>query len=159
VADLTHRSASLDDMRDLWILMRDVAADIPYSIESESDQERALTEIMECCTGEFSPLVVDDKATVVGALLAKRDLLDWGLRNTESINVSLAAVSSSHRGQGVFKMLLEQIMKRNAPVFIGVKSGDNQGLVGELKGCGFSLANAGEQGELYKWEPAKTRAA
>ena len=90
---------------------------------------------------------------MVGALLARRDELDWGLSNKESINVSLAAVSSSHRDRGVLKLLIEQIVKRNAPIFIEVKAGDAQGLATELKGCGFSLAKAETDAELYKWEP------
>ncbi len=153
MADLAHRNALLDDMRDLWALMRQTAADIPCSLESESDQERALTEIMKCCTAEFSPVVFDAKRNVVGALLARRDELDWGLRNAERFNVSLAAVSASHREQGVFKMLIDAILKRNAPVYIEVKAGEAQGLAAELKGCGFSLAKAEGGAELYKWEP------
>lgn len=154
VAELEHRNASLDDMKDLWALMRQTAADIPCPIESDSDQERALTEIMKCCTAEFSPVVLDGKRNVVGALLARRDELDWGLRNVETINVSLAAVSASHRGNGVFKSLIEAILKRNAPVYIEVKAGDAQGLATELKGCGFSLTKTDDGAELYKWEPA-----
>lgn len=154
VAELEHRNASLDDMKDLWALMRQTAADIPCPIESDSDQERALTEIMKCCTAEFSPVVLDGKRNVVGALLARRDELDWGLRNVETINVSLAAVSASHRGNGVFKSLIEAILKRNAPVYIEVKAGDAQGLAAELKGCGFSLTKTDDGAELYKWEPA-----
>lgn len=157
MSDLAHRNASLSDMKDIWGLMRQAAADIPFPIESESDQERALTEIMECCTAEFSPIVVDGKQ-IVGALLAKRDVLDWGLRNAETINVSVAAVSASHRDQGVFKMLFDEITKRNAPVYIGVKAGEGQGLTDQLKICGFSLANAGAQGEIYRWEPASAGA-
>lgn len=134
--------------------MRQTAADIPCSIESESDQERALTEIMKCCTAELSPVVFDANRNVVGALLARRDELDWGLRNAETINVSMATVSASHRAQGVFKMLIEAILKRNAPVCVEVKAGEAQGLAAELKGCGFSLAKAEEGAELYKWEPA-----
>jgi GNAT superfamily N-acetyltransferase len=154
VADLAHRIALLDDMKDLWALVRRTAADIPCSLESESDQEYALTEIMKCCTAEFSPVVVDAKRNVVGAMLARRDELDWGLRNVETINVALAAVSADHREQGVFKMLIEAILKRNAPVYIEVKAGEAQGLATELKGSGFSLAKAEEGSELYKWEPA-----
>ncbi len=154
MADLAHRPASLDDISDLWALMRQTAADIPCSIESEGDQDRALTEIMKCCTAEFSPVVLDTKRNVVGALLARRDELDWGLRNAETINVSLAAVSASHREHGVFKMLIEAILKRNAPVYVEVKAGEAQGLGAELKGCGFCLARAEEGAELYKWEPA-----
>jgi hypothetical protein len=155
VADLAHRNASLDDMRDLWTFMRQTAADIPCSIESESDQERALTEIMKCCTAEFSPIVFDAKRNVVGALLARRDELDWGLRNAETINVLLAVVSAIHREQGVFKVLIEAILKRNAPVYVEVKAGEAQGLAAELKGCGFSLAKTEDGAEFYKWEPTE----
>jgi hypothetical protein len=154
VADLKHRNASLADMKDLWALMRQTAAEIPCSIESESDQEHALTEIMKCCTAEFSPIIVDANRNVVGALLARRDELDWGMRNAEAINVSVAVVSASYREQGVFKMLIDAILKRNAPVYIEVKDGDTQGLAAELKGCGFSIAKAEEGAGLYKWEPA-----
>lgn len=154
MADLAHRSASLDDMRGLWALMRQTAADIPCSIESEDEQERALTEIMKCCAAAFSPIVLDEKRNVVGALLARRDELDWGLRNAEAINVSMATVSASHRECGVFKMLIEAILKRNAPVYVEVKAGEAQGLAAALKDCGFALARAEEGAELYKWEPA-----
>lgn len=160
MADLAHRNASLDDMKDLWGLMRQTAADIPYSIESESDQERALTEIMKCCTAEFSPIILDAKRNVVGALLARRDELDWGLRNTETINVSLAAVSADHRENGAFKVLIDAILKRNAPVYVEVKAGEAQGLAAELKGCGFSVTKTEDGAELYKWEPtAEAKAA
>jgi hypothetical protein len=154
VADLAYRSASLDDMGALWALMKQTAADIPCSIESASEQERALTEIMKCCTAELSPVVLDAKRHVVGALLARRDELDWGLRNAETINVSLAAVSASHRENGAFKVLIETILKRNAPVYVDVKVGEGQGLTAELKACGFSLTKSEEGAELYKWEPA-----
>ncbi|RTL79383.1 MAG: hypothetical protein EKK29_21610 [Hyphomicrobiales bacterium] len=154
MANLTQKNASLDDMRGLWALMRQTAADIPCSIDSESDQQRALAENMKCCTAEFSPLVLDAKRNLVGALLARRDELDWGLRNAETINLSLAAVSAAHREHGVFKMLIEAILKRNAPVYVEVKAGEAQGLAAELKGCGFFLTKAEDGAELYKWEPA-----
>jgi len=160
VADLAHRNASLEDMGALWALMKQTAADIPHSIENESDQERALTEIMKCCTAEFSPVALDEKRNVVGALLARRDELEWGLRNGETINVSLAAVSASHREHGVFKLLIEALLKRNAPVYVEVKAGEGQGLAAELEGCGFSLTKTEQGAELYKWEPtAEAKAA
>lgn len=160
MADLTYRNVSLDDMKELWGLIRETAADIPCSIESETDQERALTEIMKCCTAEFSPIVIDEKRRIVGALLARRDELDWGLRNVETINVLLAVASASDRERGVFKMLIDALLKRNAPVYVRVNSGEAQGLTAALKGCGFSVANTEEGAELFKWEPtAEAKAA
>lgn len=157
MSDLAHRNASLSDMKDIWGLMRQAAAEIPLPVESESDQERALTEIMECCSAELSSIVVDGKQ-IVGALLAKRDLLDWGFRNVKTINISVAAVSPSHRDQGVFKILFDEIIKCNAPVHIGLQAGEGQGLADQLKSCGFTLESSSGQGEIYKWEPAAVAA-
>jgi hypothetical protein len=70
----------------------------------------------------------------------------------------VAAVSDSHRQHGALKMLIEAILKRNAPVYAEVKAGEAQGLAVELKGCGFSLAKAEEGSELYKWEPPAAEA-
>lgn len=158
MSELAHRNASLSDLKGIWDLMRETAADVPVPVEGESDQERALTELMACCTTEYSPVVVDGKKNIVGALLAKRDLLDWGLRNVETINVSLAAVAPSYRDQGVFKILFDEITKCNAPVYIGVKAGEGQGLVAQLKASGFTLANTSADSETYKWEPAPAAA-
>lgn len=109
---------------------------------------------MKCCTAEFSPIVLDAKHNVVGALLARRDEFDWGLRNAETISVSLAALSANGREEGAFKVLIEAILKRNAPVYVEVKAGEAQGLAAELKGCGFSLTKSEDGAEFYKWVPA-----
>lgn len=154
MSDLAQRSASLSDMKEIWVLMRESAAELPFDVGNEAEQERVLTEVMECCTAEMSPLVVDSKQTVVGALLAKRDQFDWGFRNKKTISVSLAAVAASHRDQGVLKMLIEEICKHDAPVYVGVKTGDGNGLAVQLMGSGFSLEETSESGEHYKWEPS-----
>ena len=153
-----QRTASLNDIEKIWNLVKLVADDVPISLASEADQEKALTELMECCTGPHSPIALDG-ADVIGVVLAKRDLLDWGLSNVESLNISLAAVSPSHRDQGVLKSLLSELVQaNNAPIYVGVKAGDAQGLPDELKSCGFSLAASGEKGELYKWAPVAAEA-
>ena len=54
---------------------------------------------------------------------------------------------------GAFKVLIDAILKRNAPVYVEVKPGEAQGLAAELKGCGFSLTKTEDGAELYKWEP------
>ncbi len=154
MSDLAQKNASLNDMKEIWALMRDSAAELPFDVENEAEQERVLTEVMECCTAEMSPLVVDGKKAVVGALLAKRDQFDWGFRNKKTINVSLAAVAASHRDQGVLKMLIDEICKQETPVYVGVKTGEGHGLAVELKGSGFSLEETNESGALYKWEPS-----
>jgi hypothetical protein len=156
MSDLTQRAASLSDIKDIWGLMRQSAGDIPLAVESEAEQEKVLTEIMACCTAGMSPIVVDSKKEIVGALLAKRDQFDWGFRNIETINVAYAAVATTHQDQGVLKTLVEEIVKRNVPIYVGVQSGNKHGLVGELESAGFSRQAeiSSGLGDVYKWEPA-----
>jgi hypothetical protein len=59
VADLTQRAASLEDLRDIWGLLQQVASDIPADLGSEATQENILTELMACCTSGLSPIAVD----------------------------------------------------------------------------------------------------
>jgi len=39
VADLKQRAAELNDLKDIWGLLRQTANDIPFDLESEADQE------------------------------------------------------------------------------------------------------------------------
>jgi GNAT superfamily N-acetyltransferase len=153
MSNIVQRAASLNDIKDIWGLMKQSASDIPFDVESEVEQEGLLTEVMACCTAGMSPLVVDEKQEVVGVFLAKRDDFDWGFRNAETINVSVAAVAPSYRDRGVLKMLIEGIIKRNAPVYVGVRTGDGNDLAAELERSGFSRERDVAKGQVYKWEP------
>lgn len=154
--ELTHRAASLEDLRDIWGLLRQVAPDIPMDLGSEAAQENILTEIMACCTSGLSPVAVGKDKAIIGALLARRDDFEWGFKNSDAIHVSYAAIAPSHRDQGVFATLVSEIQGRNVPVFASVKSGDQFGLADELKKLGFEheCTAASGWGELYKWQPS-----
>lgn len=156
MSDLTQRAASLSDLKDIWGLMKQTASDITFALENEAEQEKILTEVMACCTTGMSPIVVNSNKEVVGALLAKRDEFDWGFRNVETINVAYAAVADGVQDQGVLKTLVEEIMKRKVPVYVGVKTGNKHGLAGELESAGFARQEDDKSGwgDLYKWEPA-----
>ena len=71
-----------------------------------------MTEIMKCCTAELSLVALDADRNLVGAVLARRDELDWGLRDKVTINVSLAAVSAACRDENLFKTLIDELRKR-----------------------------------------------
>lgn len=152
---LTKRAASLCDLKDIWGLLRESAADIPFDLGSEATQENILTEVMACCTAGLSPVAVADKA-VVGALLVRRDDFEWGFRNSGAAHLSYAAIAPGHRDQGVLRALLTEVQERKVPVFASVKSGDQIGLAGELKELGFvhECTAASGWGDLYKWQPS-----
>src|SRR5664279_3333736 len=93
VADLTQRAASLEDLRDIWGLLQQVASDIPADLGSEATQENILTELMACCTSGLSPIAVDKDKAIIGALLARRDDFEWGFKNSKAVHISYAAIA------------------------------------------------------------------
>jgi len=151
-----QRPASLNDLKDIWGLMRQVAGDVPFNVESEAEQHSILSELMACCTSGLSPIAVGDDKAIVGALLVRRDDFEWGLCNSEAVHVSYAAIAPSHRDQGVLRSLVADVQERKVPIFVSVKSGNQLGLADQLKELGFAheCAAASGWGDLYKWQPA-----
>lgn len=155
MTEVTQRAASLSDLQDIWGLVRQVARDIPFDLESGAAQESLLSEIMSCCTSGLSPLAVGDDKTVIGALLVRRDDFEWGLRNSRAVHLSYAAIASGHRDQGLLKSLMSRIQEQKVPIFASVKSGDQSGLADELEKLGFvhECRAANGWGDLFKWQP------
>jgi len=155
MTEVTHRSASLGDLKDIWGLVKSNAGDIPFDAGSEAAQESVLSELMRCCTSELSPVAVGDGKSIVGALLVRRDDFEWGLRNAEVVHVSYAAVAPSYRDKGVLAELFGKLKEQNVPVLVSVKNGNQLGLADELKKLGFAQEATAESGwgELYKWAP------
>jgi ribosomal protein S18 acetylase RimI-like enzyme len=155
MAELNNRAASLSDIKDIWGLMRQVATDVPFDVESEAAQENILTEVMACCTAGLSPVSIGADDKIVGALLLRRDDFDWGFRNGEALHISYAAVAPTHRDEGVLKALVSEVQQRRVPLYISIKSGNQSGLAGTVKELGFVHESkaSNEWGDLYKWQP------
>jgi hypothetical protein len=156
MAELKQRIASLSDFKDIWVLMREAAPDIPFDVANERAQESVLSEVMACCTSGLSPVVIGDDETIVGALLVRRDDFEWGFRNSNAIHVSYTAVAATHRDQGVLGFLFARIKEQRMPVFASVKNDDKLGLVDQLKQLGFAreCTAASGWGDLYLWQPS-----
>jgi len=156
MAELIQRTASLSDFKDIWVLMREAASDIPFDVANERAQESVLSELMACCISSLSPVVLSDDKTIIGALLVRRDDFEWGFRNSKAVHISYAAIAASHRNQGVLGSLLARIKEQRVPVFASVKSGDKLGLADQLKQLGFAheCTAEGGWGDLYLWQPS-----
>lgn len=155
MAELTRRMASLSDVQGIWGLLRQVAADIPFKLEDELEQESVLSELMACCTSGLSPVLVDDEKGIVGALLARRDQFEWGFRNGETIHVAYAAVAPAVREDKVLPALLGELQDRKVPLLASVKSGEQLGFAAVLGELGFVHEVEAESGwgDLYQWAP------
>jgi len=158
VSELVHREASLFDIEEIWALLRSVAADISLPLASDAEQELALTRTMQCLSDERSTVVVGPEKNILGVLLAQRDLLDLALAKKETINVCIVAVSQTPLRREVLSLLLESLISRGAPVYVGVASSDTQGLADALKESGFTQLRSEGNADIYKWEPPASAA-
>lgn len=155
MAELTQRMASLADVQGIWGLLCQVSADIPFHLDSEEEQESILSELVACCTSGLSPIAVDNEKGIVGALLARRDDLEWGVRNKAAIHVAYAAVSPGFRDTNVLNHLLNVVTGRHLSVYASVKTGEQQGLTRALHAQGFTheIKALSGWGDLYHWTP------
>ncbi|MCI0467785.1 MAG: hypothetical protein L0Y57_12390 [Beijerinckiaceae bacterium] len=155
MSELTLRTASLSDLKELWGLIRDVAVSIPFPLESEAAQESVLSELMACCTSGLSPVAVSGNKDVVGVLLVRRDTFEWGFRNSKAVHIAYAAVAPAGQDQGVLAALLAKVQEQKVPILASVKNGNQIGLTEELAKHGFAHECTAESGwgDLYKWQP------
>jgi hypothetical protein len=160
MAEVTRRTATLTDMKGIWALVRQVAADLPVDLCSDAAQENTLSEIMVGCTSELSPVAVGKDKAIVGALIARRDEFEWGLRSGNVIHVTCAAIAPSHKDQGLLQSMLAEMQARRLPIHVSIKSGNRLGLVDELKKLGFehAVTAADGWGDLYAWQPSAAAA-
>lgn len=155
MGELTRRMASLEDVQGIWGLLRQIAADVPFQLDDEREQESLLSELVACCTSGLSPVAVDHDKGIVGVLLARRDDLEWGLRNNPAIHISYAALAPTVREGDVFAQLVSELQDQKVDVFASVKSGEQQGLAQALDALGFTheIRALNGWGDLYQWSP------
>ena len=152
----TPAMATLSDFGPIWTLMREVAPQIPFSLESDTDQEAVLTELMACCTDGQSPLILDPATKkVMGALLVRRDPFEWGFRNSPALHVTYVAFAAEAPSGELVSGLMEWLMDRRVPLYFSVKSGNGLELPALLEPLGFAHLANNAWGDLYFWEPQK----
>jgi hypothetical protein len=161
MAQLVQRTAELTDLKNIWNLMREVAAEVPFDLADEKAQQSVLSELMRCCTSGISLVAVGPDKVIVGAVMARRDDLEWGVRNGNVPHIVYAAVAPSAKGNGVLKGLVTGVQEGKVPVYASVKSGEQVGLADQLKELGFAheCAAANGWGDLYRWQPPASETA
>ena len=155
MANLVQRTAELTDLKNIWNLIREVAAEVPFDLADDKAQQSVLSELVRCCTSGISLIEVGPDKTIVGAVMARRDDLEWGIANANVAHIIYAAVAPSAKGNGVLKGLVTGVQGGKVPVYASVKSGETLGLADQLKELGFAhdMTSVNGWGDLYRWEP------
>jgi hypothetical protein len=155
MAELVQRTAELTDLKNIWNLLREVAAEVPFDLADEKAQQSVLSELVRCCTSGVSLVAVGPDKAIVGAVMARPDDLEWGMANHNVPHIIYAAVAPSAKGNGVLKGLVSGVQEGKHPIYASVKNGEQLGLATQLKELGFALecTAANGWGDLYRWQP------
>jgi hypothetical protein len=155
MTELTRRTASLEDLKDIWELLRVTAAEIPFNVRDEAAQESMLTEAMACCIAGLSPIALNKEKAVVGALLVRRDDFEWGFRNKEALHIAYAVVAGDCLDGDILSELVTDVQGRKTEILASIKSGNQLGLTETFGKLGFTRECSAENGwgELFKWQP------
>jgi hypothetical protein len=161
MAELVQRTAELTDLKNIWNLMREVAAEVPFDLADEKAQQSVLSELVRCCTSGISLVAVGPDKAIVGAVMARRDDLEWGIANANVPHIIYAAVAPAAKGNGVLKGLVTGVQGGKVPVYASVANGEQVGLADQLKELGFAheCTAANGWGDLYRWQPPANETA
>lgn len=147
--------ATLQDMPRIWTFVRAAAQQIPFELESESDQEAMLSELMAALSSGYTQVALGEGDAVQGALLARRDTFDWGFRNSPALHVTYAALGPDAAAADVVPALLAPLKDTSAPIYFSVRGGNALDLAALLPSLGFEHLAKSPWGDLYLWEPRK----
>jgi hypothetical protein len=113
---LEYHLASFDDGDGILTVLREVALEIPVSLDAPEHDEIIRIIIAECCQSGQSWVAVDANGTVVGFVLAKPDRLERFLHRNEALSLRYVAVSKARRQEGIFGTLMGKLMAKGVPL-------------------------------------------
>jgi ribosomal protein S18 acetylase RimI-like enzyme len=119
------------------------------------ERREAVSRIVGNCiaTGE-SWVATDGGGAVAGFILVEPDEMERFQRDNDALHLRYAGVVNSYRRQGVFRALVQQVMKRNVPLTATVKAANRSQMAALLKRIGFQKWSGDPQlEEDFRWEP------
>ena len=92
--------------------------------------------------------------------MVEPDEMERFQRNNEALYLTYAGVAESRRGLGIFRVLLQCVMKRNVPLTATVKFTNQSGMAERLKRIGFCQTSVDSSREQYEfiWQPMPSTA-
>jgi ribosomal protein S18 acetylase RimI-like enzyme len=146
--------AAPDDAAGICGVLTEVAPEIPLLIDTMERQE-AVSEIIDKCvaTGE-SWVATDGGGVVAGFILVEPDGMERFQHDNQALHLRYAGISNTCRRQGVFRALIQQVMKRGVPLTATVKAGNQCQMAALLQRVGFQRWRGDPQTEEhFKWQP------
>lgn len=147
-----YRGANDSDVLGIFAILQEVAPEIPLSIDTPESQEVMKSIIAECCASGESWVAVGADGAIVGLALVKPDRLERFFHRNEALSLRYVGVSVSRRRQGIFRILMENLMAKKVPLTAEVLHGNLSGMVDRLSKIGFTKSETDTKVVKLRWE-------
>ena len=144
---ISYRPAGLDDARDIFPVVIEVAPEIPLLADTLEREEALYALIRNCARSGQSWVAGDEGGGFVGFLLAEPVEARRHYAEHEVVELRYAGVGKNSRRRGVFAAMLDRAIDRMLPLTASVSPANRCGVADYLQRRGFRpLSAAG--GEL-----------
>ncbi|HEY7246573.1 MAG TPA: GNAT family N-acetyltransferase [Xanthobacteraceae bacterium] len=145
---IDYRVATRDDETDILAVLEEVAPEIPVSLDTPEAKNIIKGIIIECRQSGKSWVAVDAAGTVVGFVLARKDI-----HEQQAISLRYIGVSGNSRRRGIFATLIEKMKANGTPLTASVLAGNKSGMVDRLVKTGFTKQGPDAKETKLRWTP------
>ena len=144
---ISYRVAIADDEPGILALFKEVAREIPVSLNEREAEPKMITEIVQCRGGTW--VAVDASGKVVGFALARPDLR----AKDRATSLKYIGVSKSSRGLGISSNLMNKLKAKGEPLTASVLSGNQSAMADRLVKFGFTKVESDDAETKFRWNP------
>jgi ribosomal protein S18 acetylase RimI-like enzyme len=149
------RLAIVDDAPVIFGVLVEVAPEIPLLLDTEGRRGAVARMVMECVLAGESWVAVDGGGDVAGFLLVVPDEIERFQRDNHALHLRYSGVAISYRRQGVFRVMIQQVMERKVPLTATVKAANQSQMAEILKHMGFQKWSGDSHlEEDFRWQPS-----
>jgi hypothetical protein len=150
---LEYRFAVSSDAEGIFVVLEEVAPEIPLQFDTPKAREIVFSRVVQCCGYEESCVAVDHAGRVVGFVLTEPDMMERFHRDNQALHLPYGGVTKSMRQQGAFHRLVEKAMSRQVPLTATVKRANRCGMAVHLLKIGFTKTSRNDQEDQFRWQP------
>jgi ribosomal protein S18 acetylase RimI-like enzyme len=153
------RVAAPGDAAGIYGVLAEAAPEIPLLIDTRERQD-AIANIIDNCiaTGESQVATVSGGG-IVGFILVEPDAMERFQHDNHALHLSYAGVTKAYRQQGIFRSLVNQVMRRSVPLTATVKAANQCQIATLLRRSGFQRWSGDLQIEdHFRWQPVMAEA-
>jgi hypothetical protein len=149
---IEYRIARRDDETGILDLLEEVASEIPTDIDPSDPLDPITGIIRQCCDSGKSWIAIDEDDSVVGFVLARKDIHDQ-----QAIALPYIGVSPASRRRGIFSTLLDKAKANDVPLTATVLHSNKSAMADRLKNGGFTETERNDKQTKLRWDKPKPK--